>query len=233
MVKTMEGGLIIGLALLAVGLAPVLLWARLRWAKLGPELFPRDNEPDALTDDPLASRRGRALFEAERIPQILAGARTALARDTSRLATSVLTAMEELDASSPGICPVIHSLIVEARRAAELRSMLIATAGMHAYVVVVPNRHEHPQLIRRYAPFSDGWRHHCDRIRASLEASGKFSRLVAYLFFLSPDANDCVLLLSYADAHSMLLPSGLVGSGEATGTGINVLDTSLEFSLAA
>ena len=111
--------------------------------------------------------------------------------------------------------------------------MLIATTDMHVYVIVVPNRHEHPQLIRRYAPFSNGWRQHCERIRAYLVASGEFSRLVAYLFFLDPGANDCLLLVSYADDHSMLLPSGLVKGGEAIGTGVDVLDTYHKFSLSA
>src|SRR6185295_10993461 len=189
-------GMAVGFALLAVGLTPAILWTRRRWAKLGPELFPHDKEAE-LAADPESHRRSARIGGA-RVSQVLAGARASLARDPSHLATLVLTAMEKLDASSPGIGPVIHALLTDARRAAELRSMLIATTDMHVYVIVVPNRHEHPQLIRRYAPFSNGWRQHCERIRAYLVASGEFSRLVAYLFFLDPGANDCLLLVSYA-----------------------------------
>jgi hypothetical protein len=56
--------------------------------------------------------------------------------------------------------------------------------------------------------------------------------LVAYLFFLSPDAKDGVLLVSYASPEMLLVPSRLLQASQSKGGDCKAVDAAMEFKMS-
>jgi hypothetical protein len=228
----MDDPLIFGLLLLAVGILIVAIWARLRWTKLKPALFPQQDETEQAENNSAAGNGGpnsRQWFKD--VPAILVGARRMLEREQIPEAQQPVDALRKLEAT-PQLAAAVQSVITKSLESAELHSLLVRLQGVYAYIVVVPNRHEHPHLIRRYAPFSAGWTNHADLVKAWLISSGDFSALISYLFFLSPDAKEGVLLVSYADADTEFVPGRLTQEAELKRANAKIVDASLEFKMS-
>jgi hypothetical protein len=167
------------------------------------------------------------------VPRLLGGVQRALEKEKSPEAQTLLEAARRLEAAAPELPAAAQSVITQALDTGELKSLLLSKQGLHAYVVAFPNRHEHPHLIRRYAPFSAGWEEHAHLVRSSLAASGDFSALVSYLFFLSPDAKEGLLLASYADPDTLLVPGSLFQGSRSKGGVCKSIDASMEFKMSA
>jgi hypothetical protein len=221
---------IVGLVVFLVGVVPVLAWARYRWAKLKPEIFPDQTKNDTGTS---ANPTGTLAARTERAARLITRARTLLEKEDAPEARIAAEALRKIEASSAETAPAIETLMTKALETAEVGSLLLGSGGLYVYVVVIPNRHEHAHLLRRYAPFSGGWRCHAELVRASLIASGEFSGLAALLLFLSPEGKESTLQLSCADANSILIPPTLVEGQDLKTAGVKTLDASVEFSLAA
>lgn len=222
-----------GLLLLAIGVLPVTFWALFRWSRLKPQLFP---QLDVSTQDEFSSPAKNGglggIQWLKDIPAILVGARHVLEREQIPETQAPVEAMRKLEATAPQLAIAMQSVITKSLRSAELHSLLVGVHGLYAYIVVVPNRHEHPHLIRRYASFSGGWTQHANLVKASLMASGNFSALIGYLFFLNPNAKEGVLLVSYADASTELIPSGLMHGSELKLASAKSVDASFEFKMS-
>lgn len=217
----------------ALGAGLVVVWARWRWSKLKPELFPEEGGEGL--DEEESAPKGGGLGSAswlQNVPGLLAGVRHALERERTPEAQTLLEAARRVEAAAPELPAAVRSLISRAVESGELSSLLVGRQGLYAYVVAVPNRHEHPHLLRRYAPFSAGWAEHADVVRASLASSGDFSAVLAYLFFLSPDAKDGLLLVSYASAETLLVPSRLLQGSRWKGGACKAVDAALEFKMS-
>jgi hypothetical protein len=155
-----------------------------------------------------------------------------LDREKTPEAQTLLEATRKLEAAAPELPAAVRSVVVKAVESGELGSLLLGKGGLYAYVIAVPNRHEHPHLIRRYAPFLAGWAGHAELVRASLASGGAFSAVIAYLFFLSPDAKDGVLLVSYASPEMLLVPSRLLQASQSKSGDCKAVDAAMEFKMS-
>jgi hypothetical protein len=231
-----EPNFIVWLLLLSsLSLVLVIVWARIRWKRLKAELFPAPGLSEEEEDGALPAIRGSAELEPwlKDVPRLLGGVQRALEKEKSPEAQTLLEAARRLETAAPELPAAAQSVIMQALDTGELKSLLLSKQGLHAYVVAIPNRHEHSHLIRRYAPFSAGWGEHADLVRTSLAASGDFSALVGYLFFLSPDAKEGILLASYADPDTLLVPSSLFQGSQPKGGACKAVDASMEFKMSA
>jgi hypothetical protein len=217
----------------ALGIVPVGLWARHRWSRLRPELFPAPVAPRGPEAGHEAAHAAAARFAPGRAARVLADARGALERAGGPEAEAVLSAVRRLDPLAAQLAGVVHEVVARSLETAEVQSVLVAERGTYAYVVVVPNRHEHDHLLRRHASFAAGWRDHLEGVRASLLAGGEFSALAVFLFFLEPGAGESVLLVSYADAGRVVLPGALAHEADTGDPAVAILDASVEFTLSA
>lgn len=219
-----------GLIVFLAGIVPVALWARYRWGKMKHELFPEEIENQVV----VGTTVGEALsVRGERASRLITQARIILEKEDWPQARAATQALRNVEASTSETGPAIDELMKKALETAEVGSLLLGSGGLYVYVVVIPNRHEHTHLLRRYAAFSSGWRCHAELIRASLIASGQFSGMAAILLFLSPEGKENTLQLSYADTNSILIPSTLVEAEDLRTPGVQTHNASVEFSLAA
>ncbi len=209
-----------------LGVAGIVLWAILRWRKIGPELFPDSVQPD---ESPGVAQPvvGVQIHCASRL---IERAAALLEEDDSPLARLGVDALRKFELSDE-IAPAIDALMMKSRESASLESLMVRKDGSYAYVVAVPSRHEHAHLLRRYAPFAAGWRHHLELVRASLTANGTFMNMVAMLLFLNPEKKESVLQISCCDQGSVLIPSPLAERSDLNQAGLAVLDSSIEFNL--
>jgi hypothetical protein len=219
------------LSVIVVSIA--VAWAKSRWSKLQPELFPPTDE--ATQDEEEAATRHKGASSdlwLKNVSGLLAGVGRALEREKTPEAQTLLEATRKLEAAAPELPAAVRSVVIKAAESGELGSLLLGKDGLYAYVVAVPNRHEHPHLIRRYAPFSAGWAGHAELVRDSLASSGDFSAMLAYLFFLSPDATDGVLLVSYASPEMLLVPSRLLQGSQSKSGNCKAVDAAIEFKMS-
>jgi hypothetical protein len=56
--------------------------------------------------------------------------------------------------------------------------------------------------------------------------------MIAYLFFLSPDVKDGILLVSYASPELMLVPSRLLQGAQSKDIACRAVDAALEFKMS-
>jgi|SRR5262245_40721193 len=224
--------IVITILILAAGLVPVVLWARWRWKKLKPDLF---SEAELKADGPEQQNAGTATAppSLEAVTRLLTRAESILEGENLPETTIAAEAIHRLACAASQIAPAIGAVIQESLEKAELTSLLLGDDGLYSYIVVVPNRHDHAHLIGRYVPFSAGWRLHATSLRESLKSSGAFRGLTALLFFLSADRKECIARIAWAGPDCILIPSALAQSGDLSVTGVKVLDSSFEFSLAA
>jgi hypothetical protein len=224
--------LIYGILIMVVAILAVFFWTRFRWSKLKPELFPElleaEHNAGPFTEGGKQTER-RWLMN---IPAILAGVQRTLEKTRVPEEQALVEALRKVEAAAPQLPAAVRSVVTASLESAELHSLLVNSQGLYAYIVAVPNRHEHPHLIRRYTPFATGWINHASLVKASLMSSGEFSGLISYLFFLSPDDREGLLLLSYADASTELVPSRLILEAELKRTNAIPVDTSLEFKMS-
>ncbi|HVG19624.1 MAG TPA: hypothetical protein VNI02_11265 [Blastocatellia bacterium] len=216
-----------------LGVGTAAAWAHFRWSKLKPLLFPLTDETDQYGGEFAAevNSRGQPLW-LKNVPQLLSGVHRMLEKEEGPEVQAVLEASRKLQTDAPELAVAIQSVIVKAVESGELKSLLVGKQDLYAYIVVIPNRHEHPHLIRRYAPFSAGWAGHADLVRASLISSNAFSAMLGYLFFLSPDAKEGILLMSYADPNIMLVPSSLLQGSQLKGVTCKAMDAAMEFNMS-
>jgi hypothetical protein len=218
--------IIVAVLFLALGLIPAFVWVRNRWLKLKPELFPDAGK--SVADN--ASQHAQ-IAGPERVTAILARAKAMLEKEKQPEAQTGVAVLAKLQGLSGESAMAIHTLLAHALDTADLSSLLLGRGGLYAFVVVVPNRHEHAHLLRRYPAFSAGWRYHAEVVRASLIASGDFSGLAAILFFLSPEGGESTLLVSCADRNRMLLPAALAQGEDRKAANVATYDGSVNFSL--
>jgi hypothetical protein len=201
------------------------------WKELKPQLFPLQSTDSADAMSVGASEPGLAI-DAPRLIKLLEQVRSLL--DSQGIVDIALgaAALRKLEAGDgPAI---VASLIKASMDTAEVHSQLFSFGEVYGYIVVVPNRHEHSHMLRRYESFSAGWRAHLERVRASLMASGEFSALFSILIFLSPErGKESLLLLSYADPGQMLLPAVLLQGEDLKAAGVKTLNVSLEINLSS
>lgn len=209
-------------------LAGVIFWAYSRWQRLKPKLVDEASEKRGSVAGDKTTVKA---IGVEAVRRLLTRARTLLEQETVLEARLSKGAIEQLEAS-PEALAAISGLMQKSLEAADICSMVVGKEGIYAYIVVTPNRHDHPNLLRRHAPFSAGWRYHAEIVRASLLASGPFSGMVAILFFLNPDRMESTVLLSCVGPNSMLLPTSLADAQDLKASGVKTLDTSVDFSLA-
>ncbi len=213
------------MALVLLCLFAVLIWARYRWVKLRPEFFPVDKTSGGVRQD--------ALRAARVADSVVKRAKTVLEQESTPEATVAAGALRIFEGASNDATAAFDALISKAHGSAEVGSLLLGSGGLYVYLVVVPDRHEHARLLRRYPFFASGWRQHAEMVRASLLASGDFVGMAAILVFLSPEGRDCVLQLSCITADSMLIPQTLIEAEDLTASGVKAHTASFEFSLAA
>jgi hypothetical protein len=216
----------------ALGVALVVAWATFRWSKLKPALFPRPTQAEQDDDESSARHSDGLSTWLKNVPGILDRVPRALENEKTPEALTLLEASRKMKAAAPELPVAAQSVIIKALESGELSSLLLGKQGLYAYIVAVPNRHEHPHLIRRYAPFSAGWAEHADLVKASLMSSGAFSTLLSYLFFLSPDANEGILLMSYADRETTLIPSRLLQGSQLKAEAYKGVDAAMEFKMS-
>jgi len=221
------------LVMMALGVVPVGLWARYRWSRLRPELFPAPVARPSWDADHDAARVAAARFAPGRAARVLADIRGALERAGGPEAEAIVAAARTLDPLTAQLAGVVHDVTARALETAEVQSALVAERGTYAYVVVVPNRHEHDHLLRRHARFAAGWRDHLEGVRASLLAGGEFTALTAFLFFLEPVAGESVVLVSFADPGRVVVPGALAHDADTGNPAVAILDASVEFTLSA
>lgn len=205
--------------------------AWLRWRQLKPQLFPPTGRARGDEEGDAGGRRGAAL-RPQNVPRLLGELRGVLEKEKTPEAQTLLEAARGLESGAPEFPAAVHSVLVRAVESGELSSLLVARQGAYAYIVAVPNRHEHPHLLRRYAPFAAGWAEHARLVRDSLMSGGEFTVMLAYLFFLSPDAKEGILLASCVSPKMMLVPSRLSQGTGPKGGVCKTLDAALEFKLA-
>lgn len=221
--------LVLALSLLSIGVVPVVLWARHRWKKLGPEIFPALDK-----DHTNHARNNPSATRVQSAARLITRVRALLDQETAAEARSGAELLKKIEASSAEAAPLIDNLIASALETADVSSLLLATGnGQFLYAVAIPNRHEHPHLLRRYEAFSSGWRRHAEQMRASLTASGEFSILTAVLLFLSPEGRESALRISCVGPDSILVPPTLMDAHDVKAAAVKPFDASLEFSLAA
>jgi hypothetical protein len=215
------------------GVSLVAAWASFRWSRLKPELFPPTDEA-AQDEEEAVTKRRRASSDQwlQNVPGLLAGVRRALEGEQTLEAQTLLDATRKVEAAAPELPVAVRSVVIKAVESGELGSLLLGQDGLYTYIVAVPNRHEHPHLIRRYAPFSAGWASHAELVRDSLASSGDFSAMLTYLFFLSPDAKDGVLLVSYASPEMLLVPSRLLQGSQSKSGSCKAVDAAMEFKMS-
>ena len=218
------------IAVFLLGILAVVVLAVRKWKKLGPELFPTTGTVDeTATVDPQKTQAARGEFAA----RLVARAREILEKEGTAPSLAAVEALRKLEASAE--TPVaVDALMTKALETAGVESLLVRSGGFYAYLVAIPNRHEHAHLLRRYAAFSGGWRRHFELVRGSLIASsGDFSAMAAIVFFLNPERKESTLQVSCCNANLMLIPATLAEGADLTAPGVTVLDTSMEFSSAA
>lgn len=221
------------LLFLALGVALVAVWARFRWSRLKPELFPPTEQVGADEDESTVKHKSTSLDPwLKNVPGLLMGIQRALEREKTPEAQTLLETARKLEEAAPEFPSAVRSVVVKAIESGDLSSLLVGRRGLYAYVVAFPNRHEHAHLLRRYAPFSAGWAEHAELVRASLASSGAFSAMIAYLFFLSPDVKDGILLVSYASPELMLVPSRLLQGAQSKGVACKAVDAAMEFKMS-
>jgi len=231
----MDDNTIWGLLLLLptlFGILGVGIWTRYRWLRLKPVLFPElvaPQEPDSSVVDETEKKRERF-----NVPAILHGLQGVLEKDPTPQAQLLLKAAHTLEASipTPKLSEAVQSLLTKSTETAAVQSGLIRAGASYAYIVVVPNRHEHPHLIRRYECFAGGWSQHAKLVKASLIASGPFDSLIGYLFFINPDAKEGVLLVSYANGRTLIVPSTLIQEEEIKLDELSPSSAALEFKIS-
>lgn len=217
-----------------LGVAAVAVWASISWSKLKTELFPPIDEAAQDEEEEAAGKHKGASSDLwlQNVPGLLTGVRRALEREKTAEAQTLLEATRELEAVAPELPAAVRSVVVKAVESGELGSLLLGKGGLYAYVVAVPNRHEHPHLISRYSPFSAGWVGHAELVRDSLASSGDFSAMLAYLFFLSPDAKDGIILVSYASPEMLLAPTRLLPGSQSKNGNCKAIDAAMEFKMS-
>ena len=226
----MEYALII--LLLIIGFVLVAIYLNIRWNRLKPELFP---QLDVISIDDKISPAAESVQNRRwlnDIQSILLGVHRAIEREKSTEIRVQAEPFQKFEAIAPKFAEAVRSVIVKSLDSAELHTLLVKIQDLYAYIVVVPNRHEYPHLIRRYSPFSAGWTYHINLIKNSLAHNGDTPILVGYLFFLSPDSKEGIVLVSYADAHTELVPSMLVYNAELELPNVKIWNASLEFSMS-
>lgn len=228
--QTTQIGLAVVLLAFVGGIAIVVIWARHRWSKLKPELFPVEETSSA--EDRQFSAPSRSLgVGTDTVTSLLARAISVLQEQKTPEAVVAVSAIQKLVASIRELTTQIYSLMGKALDTAEIQSLVIGDGRTYAYVVVVPNRHEHPHMLGRYTPFLAGWRQHLCGIRASLAASGEFANLTCLLLFLSPSGKDSAFLVSHATTDLTLIPAVLLQRGDLKLADVRTLDAFMEFDL--
>jgi len=221
------------LLLLGIAIATVNAWAYYRWSKLKPVLFPLSDENNQQeAGSPASDINPEQHLWLKDVPSILGRVQHVLEREKTLETQALLKALRKLETAAPELPAIAQSVITKTLKSAELHSLLVGAQGIYAYIVVIPNRHEHPHLIRRYAPFASGWGEHAEMVKASLMSSGACSALISYLFFLSPDAKEGLLLVSYSDRDISLVPSNLLQGAELKRASSRAVDAALEFRMS-
>lgn len=215
-----------------VGFLAVVVYLSIRWERLKTELFPQldvvtlNNEISPKNESP---QNRRWLKD---IQLILAGANRAVEKEMSSEIQVQAEPFQKIESVAPKLAEAVRSVITKSLDTAELHTLLVNIQGLYVYVVVVPNRYDYPHLIRRYSTFSGGLIYHINLIKNSLEHNGNDPTLIGYLFFLSPDFKEGIVLVSYSDAQTDFVPDTLVYDAELKLPNVKVWNASLEFSMS-
>lgn len=218
--------------LMVVGFLAVAVYLSIRWDRLKTELFPQFdivalNNEISPKNESLQNRRW-----LKDIQLIIAGANRAVEREKSSEIQVQTESFQKIESIGAKFAEAVRSVITKSLETAELHTLLVNIQGLYVYVVVIPNRHEYPHLIRRYSPFSAGWVYHINLIKNSLAHNGDALTLIGYLFFLSPDFKEGIVLVSYADAQTDFVPGTLVYDAELELPNVKIWNASLEFSMS-
>ena len=151
--------LCIATAVLMAGTVTLLVvWARYRWRGLKPKLFPDDSTNSGGAADLVSGFRSWP----RQLPAILGSTQEhalgALPQDHAILSTArkAITGWSDCGAAA-------ESVALESLDLSDVRSSLVELDGHYVYLVAVPNRHEHPNLLQKYSYFATGW---CAHFRA-------------------------------------------------------------------
>jgi hypothetical protein len=222
----------LSILLVIIGLILVSVYLIISWNQLKPELFPHldivtfDNE---ISPNEKAQQNRRWLNDVQ---SILLGVHRAVEKENSSENQVQIEAFKKFESVIPKLTYEVRSVITKSLDSAELHTLLIDIQNLYAYIVVVPNRHEYPHLIRRYAPFSMGWMQHIKLIKKTLEQRNDSLTLIGYLFFLSPDFKEGLILVSYADSKTELVPAMLVYDAELRTSNVKTWNASWEFGMS-
>lgn len=203
----------------------------IRWIQLKSELFPNPN----ITPSDKASNKNKAPQKHQwlnKLQPILFGLHRAVEKESSDDLYIQKAAFQEFESNAAKFTEAIRSVITISLNSAELHTLLLKANNSYSYIVVFPNRHEYPHLIRRYLPFSAGWTQHLTLIKKKLADSGDNSPLIGYLFFLSPDLKEGITLVSYADAQTTIVPATLVYDAELKLPNVRSWNAFLEFNMS-
>jgi hypothetical protein len=226
----MEHGLEIGIIALVIAVTVVGVWGRHKWKQFRSELFQEEGVSRGDKREPMTNS-GSSNPLLSKVVSVLCETPIVLDRDPSPSARPFKEFLNRQNGFVNATAAAMESTLREALDSAELKSRLVELGGMYIYIVVVPNRHQHPRLIRRYDAFANGWRNHVELVEAALGKKKRLAGVVIYSFFLNPDGSESELLLSYADAQNLILPRGLLTTCEMNSNNIGLLDTSIEFKL--
>jgi hypothetical protein len=109
---------------------------------------------------------------------------------------------------------------IEGLGSGEVKSFLARCAGVLAYILIFPTRHEDPKGLRRYAPFRRGWVEHSRELRRRLAAQQEPNLpILSVLVFVGANGTDGSLLVGYDDERTSLLPGAVVEEAEGRASG--------------
>jgi hypothetical protein len=195
---------ILGIVMMTFAIALLILWVRKRWSMLQPELF-----PDVTVADEAEAVSGFRSW-LTKIPSILDGSRE-MALDSFQNNVDAVSSGQHIRKSDwLSIRETAQAIAVNALDANDVQSTLLELSGIYVYLVVVPNRHEHPSLLQKYSCFASGWFGHVRLLRDSLAHEAGFNGLECFLMFIAPDGEDGVLLCSLANKEAVAVPASLV-----------------------
>ena len=222
--------MVCSVCIVLLAIAVVVFTARKRWARIRILIEDADGKsvPSSTSPDTQKFQMNPGLAAS-----LVSRSEELLKLNSDPLSVSGAEAIR-LIKGQPAALKTMDDLMNAARTGADVKSALLFADGVFVYVVVIPRRHEHAHLLRRYPAFAGGWRKHAELLRESLDrGSAPFHNLLCMLLFLSPDGGECRLQLSSIGKSSLLLPAPLAEENDAAQDGVVIRDLSVEFRLAA
>lgn len=128
---------------------------------------------------------------------------------------------------------LLRELCLEALHDGQTRSLSLSFDGDAVYLLVIPGRHEHPHLLRRYDSLAQGWLEHCRWLRDAMLPEQTSGHIHHLLIFLHQDARDGVCLYGCEGNPTRLAPQMILDDRERQQTDWQQITDAQDLNLAA